>query len=71
MSELSLENVNIPAYDENGENTFLGFKNGKLVSVVISIMDNYNDAVDCDYHSDNPENAEKQIKELKLETLSE
>ena len=46
-------------------NTFLGFRNGKLVSVVTTTMDNYNDAVDCDRYVKNPENAEKQIKELK------
>ena len=46
-------------------NTFLGFRNGKLVSVVTTTMDNYNDAVDCDHYIKNPENAEKQIKEWK------
>ncbi len=46
-------------------NTFLGFRNGKLVSVVSTTLDNYNDAVDCDRYVKNPENAEKQIKEWK------
>lgn len=46
-------------------NTFLGFRNGKLVSIVTTTMDNYNDAVDCDRYVKNPENVEKQIKEWK------
>jgi hypothetical protein len=57
--------------DKEGEktnmrtNTFLVFRNGKLVSVVTTTMDNYNDAVDCDRYLKNPENAKKQIKEWK------
>jgi len=40
-------------------NTFLGFRNGKLVSVVTTTMDNYNDAVDCDCYVKNPQNVKK------------
>ena len=46
-------------------NTFFVFKHGKLVTVVISRMNNYNDAVNCDNYVTNPKNAEKQIKEWK------
>ena len=46
-------------------NTFLVFRHGKLVSVVTTTMDKYNDAVDYDRYVKNPENAEKQIKEWK------
>lgn len=50
-------------------NTFLGFKNGKLVTVIISIMDNHNDAVDCTRYVKNPQNNNKQIEEWKKELL--
>ena len=42
---------------------FFGFKNGQLATVVISKMDNYEDAVNCDYYVNNPRNAKKQIQE--------
>jgi len=44
-------------------NTFLVFRNGKLVTVLITTMDNYGDAVDCDRYIMNPRNAEKQVEE--------
>lgn len=46
-------------------NTYFGFKNGKIITVVQSTAENYNDAVDVDYYVSNPQDAEKQIKEWK------
>ena len=45
--------------------TFLGFRNGKLITVVESTVDNFESAVDVDYIIDNPQDAEKQIAEWK------
>jgi len=42
---------------------YFAFKNGKLVSVITSVMDNYEDAVNCDYPVVNPRNAKKQIED--------
>ena len=44
-------------------NTFFVFRNGKLVTVLTTTMDNYNDAVDCDRVVMNPKNAKKQVEE--------
>lgn len=44
---------------------FLGFRNGKLITVVESTVDNFESAVDVDYTIDNPQDAEKQIAEWK------
>jgi len=46
-------------------NTFFCFKNRKLVAVVTTTMDEFEDAVGCDYFVKNPEGAEKQIEEWK------
>ncbi|GAG90303.1 unnamed protein product [marine sediment metagenome] len=45
--------------------TFFGFRHGKLVTVVMSIMDEVEDAIDCNYYITNPEDAEKQIADWK------
>lgn len=46
--------------------TYLVFVNRKLVSVVESTMDTYEDAVNAaDYFIKNPDDAEKQIREWK------
>jgi len=42
---------------------FLGFKNGKLVTVVISEYDEVENAVDVDYYVDKPQDPEKQLSE--------
>ncbi len=44
-------------------NTFLVFRNGKLITALTTTMDNYNDAVECDRYVKNPKNAEKQVEE--------
>ena len=46
-------------------NIFFCFKNGKIVAVVTTPMDEFEDAVDCDYTVKNPEGVEKQIEEWK------
>ena len=50
-------------------NVFFGFRNGKLITVVLSTQNEYDDAVDCDYHIDEPQEAKKQVEEW-LRTLS-
>ena len=47
------------------KHTYFGFRHGKLTTVVTSTMDNYEDAVDCNYHIDDPQDAQKQIEEWK------
>lgn len=42
---------------------FLGFRNGKLITIVESTVDNFESAVDVDYVITNPEDAENQIAE--------
>jgi len=44
---------------------FLGFKNQKLVTVTYSVLDEVEDAIDCDYYITDPQDAEKQIAEWK------
>lgn len=44
-----------------GKNYFLGFKNGKLVTVVISEYDEVENAIDADYYVDHPQDPEKQV----------
>lgn len=44
---------------------FLGFRNGQLITIVESVIDNFESAIDVDYVITNPENAEKQIAEWK------
>ena len=48
-------------------NVFLGFRNGKLITVVQSLSDEYDNAVDVDYTVKNPQDAEKQIVQWKSE----
>lgn len=45
--------------------TYFGFKNGKLVTVVQTRADNYEDAIDVDYTVENPNDAESQIARWK------
>lgn len=47
--------------------TFFGFRNGKLITVVQSTSEEYDNAVDVDYSVANPQEAEKQIAEWKSE----
>jgi|GEM_PF-3080082 len=39
----------------------LGFKSGKLETVVISNSDNVEDATNCDYFVDHPQEPKKQL----------
>jgi len=41
---------------------FFGYKNGRIASVVISIKDDYESAVDVDHYVSEPEQPEKQIE---------
>lgn len=45
--------------------TFFGFRNGKLITVVLSTVEGYEDAIDVDYVIEDPENAERQIEAWK------
>lgn len=47
-------------------NTYFGFKNRKLVTVVQTTEDCFDCAIDMDYVISNPQDAEKQIAEWKL-----
>ena len=40
---------------------FFGFRDGKLATIVVSMTDNYKEAIDCEYIIDTPQNAKKQI----------
>ena len=40
---------------------FLGFRNGKLQTVVISNSNEVEDAIDCDYFTDHPQEPKKQV----------
>ena len=40
---------------------FFGFRNGKLATIFVSKMDNYKEAIECDWIINNPQNAKKQI----------
>lgn len=42
---------------------FLGFRLGKLVTVVISNADDVENAVDCDYFVDRPQKPKEQVKD--------
>lgn len=48
--------------------TYLGFKQGKLVSVLQSVNDDVKDAVNCTYYIAEPQEGEKQIEKWKKET---
>ncbi len=51
--------------------TYLGFKDGKLVSVLQSVDDDVKKAVDCTYYITEPQDVEKQILKWKEETSNE
>jgi len=44
---------------------FLGFRNGRLITVVESTVQDFNDAVDVDYVVTNPKDVMKQIAKWK------
>ena len=44
---------------------YFGFRHGKLVTIIQSTMDNVEDALDCNYYIDDPQEPEKQIEEWK------
>lgn len=48
-------------------NTYFGFKNGKLVSVLQSVNCSAKKAMDCTYYIAQPQEFEKQIKKWKKE----
>ena len=48
--------------------TYLGFKDGKLVSVLQSVDEDVKKAVDCTYYITEPQDVEKQIEKWKEET---
>jgi hypothetical protein len=47
---------------EKKPHVYLGFKNGKLQTVVISRNADRETAIDCDYYIDEPQDAKKQIE---------
>ena len=46
---------------------FLGFRNGKLVTVIHSIVEEAENAIDMDYYVTDPQEAEKQVSQWKQE----
>ncbi len=44
---------------------FFGFKNGKLVTIIQSVEDEVENAIDMDYYIADPQDSEKQIVEWK------
>ena len=50
--------------------TYLGFRHGELTTVILSTMDNVEDAIACNYFVDDPQDAEKQIAEWKKEHVT-
>lgn len=44
-----------------------GFKDGKLVTVILSKNKDRESAIDCDYYIENPQDAEKQIEKWRRE----
>ena len=46
---------------------YLGFQNGKIVTVIYSILEDHEAAIDCDYYVNHPQDAEEQITEWKKE----
>ncbi|MEJ2271163.1 MAG: hypothetical protein P8X91_01470 [Candidatus Bathyarchaeota archaeon] len=47
--------------------TYLGFKNGKLVSILQSVNAEVIKALDCNYYITEPQEVEKQIEKWKKE----
>ena len=52
-------------------NTYFGFKNGKLVSVLQSVNSDARKAIDCTYYIAQPQEFEKQIEKWKKEKTEE
>ena len=46
-------------------NTYFGFKNGKLISILQSVNSDIKEAIDCTYYIANPQEVEKQIQNWK------
>jgi hypothetical protein len=49
--------------------TYFGFKDGKLVTILQSVNSDLTKAVDCTYFISEPQGADKQIKKWKEEIL--
>ena len=47
--------------------TYFGFRHGKLTTVIQSILDNVEDAIDCKIYVDEPHDAKNQIEQWKKE----
>ena len=47
--------------------TYFGYRHGELTTVILSTMDNVEDAIACNRYVDAPQDAEKQITEWKKE----
>ena len=47
---------------EKHVHVFFGFRHGKLETVILSVDDNVESAIDCNYYIPDPQEAEKQIK---------
>ena len=52
-------------------NTYFGFKNGKLVSILQSVNSDAKKAIDCAYYIAQPQEVEKQIEKWKKEKTEE
>ena len=52
-------------------NTYFGFKNGKLVSVLQSVNSDAKKAIACTYYIAQPQEFEKQIEKWKKEKTEE
>ncbi len=48
--------------------TYLGFKKGKLVSVLQTVDEDVKEAVNCTYYIAEPKDVEKQIEDWKKDT---
>ena len=48
--------------------TYFGFKNGKLVSVIQSLNDDVQKALDCNYYVMEPQEGDKQIEKWKTKS---
>ena len=44
------------------QHVYLGFKNGKLNTIIISRVAERESAIDCDYYIDEPQDAKQQIE---------
>ena len=50
--------------------SYFGFRHGKLTTVILSIIDNVEDAIDCNNYVTNPQDIEKQIDQWKKENAT-